>query len=83
METAQIAEPLTGNKLYQQRARKALPLLIRQAQAEEPITYENLAFELEMSNPRNLNYVLGSIGKALKNLSESWGESVPPEVLNG
>lgn len=78
METAQIAEPLTGDKLYQQRARQALPLLTRQAQAEEPITYENLAYELKMPNPRNLNYVLGSIGKALNNLSESWGEEVPP-----
>ena len=78
METAQIAEPLTGDKLYQQRARQALPLLIRQAQAEEPITYENLAHELKMPNPRNLNYVLGSIGNALNNLSKSWGEEVPP-----
>lgn len=78
METAQIAEPLTGEKLYQQRARQALPLLIRQAQAEEPITYKNLAFELRMPNPRNLNYVLGSIGQAINNLSESWGEKVPP-----
>ncbi|MCF6328794.1 MAG: hypothetical protein L3J02_03230 [Henriciella sp.] len=78
MDTAQIAEPLTGDKLYQQRARQALPFLIRQAQAEEPITYENLASELKMPNPRNLNYVLGSIGKALNNLSDLWGEDVPP-----
>lgn len=78
METARIAEPLTGDKLYQKRGRQALPLLIRQAQAEEPITYENLASELKMPNPRNLNYVLGSIGQALNNLSESWGEGVPP-----
>lgn len=78
VETAKIAEPLTGDKLYQQRARQALPLLIRQAQAEEPITYENLASELQMPNPRNLNYVLGSIGKTLNNLAEAWAEGVPP-----
>ncbi len=78
MNTAQISEPLTGDKLYQKRARLTLPLLVRQAQAEKPITYENLAAELGMPNPRNLNYVLGSIGKALINLSESWDERVPP-----
>ncbi len=65
MNTAQISEPLIGDKLYQKRARLTLPLLVRQAKAEEPITYENLASELGMPNPRNLNYVLGSIGKAL------------------
>ncbi len=78
MATAQIAELLTGDKLYQQRARQALPILIRQAQAEKPITYENLASELKMPNPRNLNYVLGSIGQALNNLSDAWGERIPP-----
>ncbi|MBU0484541.1 MAG: hypothetical protein KKB30_08525 [Proteobacteria bacterium] len=78
METALIAEPLTGNKLYQQRARLAIPVLIRQAQAEQPITYEDLARELEIPNPRNLNYVLGSIGNALNNLAEVWEEKIPP-----
>lgn len=78
METAQVAQPLTGDKLYQQRARKALPLLVRQAHAGEPITYESLAAELSMPNPRNLNYVLGSIGQALNNLAESWENDVPP-----
>ncbi len=78
METAEIAEPLSGDKLYQKRARSALPLLVRQAIASNPITYENLALELEMPNPRNLNYVLGSIGQTLRNLSEHWGIEIPP-----
>lgn len=78
MVTAEIAEPLAGDKLYQQRARSALPLLVRQATASNPITYEDLAFELEMPNPRNLNYVLGSIGQTLCNLSDNWGIDVPP-----
>src|SRR5690606_5428016 len=78
METAENAEPLSGDKLYQQRARKALPILVRQALACTPITYEDLADELAMPNPRNLNYVLGSIGTALGNLSEDWEEEVPP-----
>ena len=78
METAQIAEPLSGEKLYQQRARMALPLLVRQATASTPITYEALAQELDMPNPRNLNYVLGSIGQTLNNFSEHWDTEVPP-----
>ncbi len=30
-----------------------------------------------MPNPRNLNYVLGSIGQTLVALSEKWGEEIP------
>jgi hypothetical protein len=78
METAKIAQPLSGNKLYQERARKALPLLVRQAHAHAKIYYSSLADELGMVNPRNLNYVLGSIGQALQRLSFERGEEVPP-----
>ncbi len=78
METAKIAKPLSGDMLYQKRARKALPILVRQAHAGSPIIYSDLAYELEMPNPRNLNYVLGCIGRSLINLSEKWDEKVPP-----
>ncbi len=78
METAKIAEPIAGDKLYQERARAALPLLVRQAHAGSPIRYGELAAELGMPNPRNLNYVLGSIGQAIKALSKQWGQEVPP-----
>jgi hypothetical protein len=77
METAKIAEPISGNKLYQQRARAALPILVRQAQVGTPILYSELASELGMPNPRNLNYVLGSIGQALKGLAKEWGKEIP------
>lgn len=76
--TAEIASPLDGNKLYQERARAALPLLVRQAAAAKPIFYSALAEELGMSNPRNLNYVLGSIGQAMVRLSKKWKTKVPP-----
>jgi len=72
-----MAQPITGNKLYQKRARAALPLLVRQAKAVTPIFYSDLAAELGMPNPRTLNYVLGSIGQSLKQLSKSWKEKVP------
>ncbi len=78
MKTTNIDEFLTGDKLYQKRARLALPILIRQAQAEQPITYTDLALELNMPNPRNLNKVLETIGKALDELSDLWNEKVPP-----
>lgn len=78
MSTATISQPISGGKLYQERARAAFPLLVRQAQAGTPIFYSDLAQELGMANPRNLNYVLGSIGQSMELLSQSWGEKVPP-----
>jgi hypothetical protein len=76
--TARIAFHIDGDKPYQQHARKALPLLVRQAQSGEPITYGDLAEELGIPNPRNLNFVLGSIGRSLEGLSKKWKEKVPP-----
>lgn len=78
-ETAQKAKPFDkGDALYQQRARAALPLLVRQAKAQQPITYADLAVELGMENPRNLNFVLGSIGRTLLRLSDDWETEIPP-----
>jgi hypothetical protein len=76
--TASIAAPMSGDKLYQERARAALPLLVRQAEAGVTIFYSDLAEELGMPNPRNLNYVLGSIGQTMEHLSRFWQERVPP-----
>lgn len=76
--TAEIASPLGGDMLYQERARAALPLLVRQAAAGRPIYYSALAEELGMPNPRNLNYVLGSVGQAMVRLSKKWKSKVPP-----
>lgn len=78
MSTAKISSPISGDKLYQERARAALPLLVRQAKAGAPIFYSDLAEELGMPNPRNLNFVLGSIGQSMELLSKSWKEKVPP-----
>lgn len=78
MSTAMISEPISGSKMYQARARAALPLLVRQAEAGVPIYYSDLAEELGMPNPRNLNYVLGSIGQSLELLSNLWKVKVPP-----
>lgn len=78
MSTATISEPISGDKPYQVRARAALPLLVRQAEAGAPVFYSDLAEELGMPNPRNLNYVLGSIGQSLERLSKAWKSKVPP-----
>jgi hypothetical protein len=77
-ETGATAAPIHGDKLYQKRARRALPLLVRQAEAKNTILYSDLAEELDMPNPRNLNYVLGSIGQTLQELTEEWGTEIPP-----
>jgi hypothetical protein len=75
-ETASQTDNMFGDKLYQVRARQALPILVRQALSRKPIFYEALAAELGMPNPRNLNYVLGSIGTTLNELASDpeWGE---------
>jgi putative restriction endonuclease len=77
-ETGEKAEPMWGNKLYQRRAQKALPILVRYAQAGATVTYAKLAQELRMPLARNLNFVLGSIGVSIAKLSKAWGEIIPP-----
>lgn len=78
METAEVSSGLDGNKLYQIRARKALPILVRQAKARQKIYYADLANEIDIPNPRTLNYPLGSIGTSLKDLSKEWEDEIPP-----
>lgn len=78
METAEVSESFWGGKLYQQRAREALPLLVRQALVGEKIFYSQLADEMNMPNARNLNYVLGCIGSTLIELGEEHDIEIPP-----
>ncbi|WP_207179315.1 hypothetical protein [Methylobacterium indicum] len=54
-----------------------LPILVRQAEANEPISYGRLALEAGMPNPRNLNHPLGRIGGALLAIGKKWREEVP------
>lgn len=72
-----MAKALAGERPYQQRARVALPILVRQAHASVKITYAQLAAELGISNPRTLNFPLGSIGTALEQLSKEWHQKIP------
>jgi len=66
-----------GDKLYQERARKILPILVRQAKFEQPLTYKDLAKEIGIPNPRNLNYPLGCIGDVLNELSTKMEVEIP------
>jgi hypothetical protein len=78
-ETGEAAVGLIdGEKKYQERARRALPILVRQAKAHETMFYGDLAAELGMSNPRTLNWPLGAIGNSMLRLAESWDRRVPP-----
>ncbi|WP_235596220.1 hypothetical protein [Leptospira weilii] len=79
-ETGKLKSPpdLLEGKEYQKKAKVALPILVRQASVSQKIYYSDLALELNMSNPRNLNYVLGEIGNSLLELSKTWNEKVPP-----
>lgn len=77
-QTGRTAETFFGDKLYQQRARAALPLLVRQAKAQKTIFYSDLAEEMGMANPRTLNFVLGSVGQSLLQLGREQGQTIPP-----
>lgn len=77
-KTSEVARNFHGPQLYQQRARVVLPILVRQAEARQPVFYEALAQEVGMPNPRNLNYVLGCIGRTLNELAKEWEDHVPP-----
>lgn len=77
-ETALISKNMFGNQPYQLKARLAMPLLVRQAAAKHSIFYEQLAGELGMPNPRNLNFPLGSVGQTLIELGNKWDEKIPP-----
>jgi hypothetical protein len=74
--TSEIASSnlLHGEKLYLQRARITLPFLVRQAKAGKTIYYSDLAMEINIPNPRNLNFILGAIGNSLIKLDKS----IPP-----
>lgn len=76
--TAQVAKNMWGEQEYQRRAQLALPILVRQAISGNPIFYQQLADELGMSNPRTLNFPLGSVGQTLKELGHTWQEEIPP-----
>lgn len=79
-ERFSIGNAMLGDGLYQHLARAALPLLVRQALAEEPISYKNLAAELGMSNPRHLNKVLDAIGQTMLDMSAQLDgfDNIPP-----
>ncbi len=85
-KTARIAKDIFGDKLYQRRAQATLPILVRQATANQKIRYGDLAEEISIPNPRNLNYILGSIGTTLLDLGRKWHDDIPPIqclVVNG
>lgn len=65
------------DKLYVQRAKLAFPILVRQARAEKPIFYSDLAKEIGMPNARNLNYVLGAVGNWIKDLEKKTDKKIP------
>ena len=54
-----------------------LPILVRQADANQEITYGNLGKELDLHH-RVLRHLLDCIGNTLLELSEQWQENIPP-----
>ena len=78
-QTSSIAKGIDPNgELYQERGFRALSILVRQAVAGRPIFYSEIALELKMDNPRNMNFVLAAVGTSLGQLGSTWGEPIPP-----
>lgn len=76
--TITYSDLLDGDKLYLQRARLTLPYLVRQARAGQTIYYSDLAEEIGIPNPRNLNYPLEAIGNGLITLGKNLKLEIPP-----
>lgn len=76
-EVFKRADDLFGKKLFQIRAKKILPILVRQAKAGVPIYYGDLAQEVGMPNPRNLDYPLGCVGRVMDEVSKKWSSEIP------
>ena len=72
-----ISKHEPDKKPYQKRARVMLPVLVRQADANQEITYGNLGKELDLHH-RVLRHSLDCIGNTLLELSEQWQEDIPP-----
>lgn len=77
--TARVAKRIDADgQLYQQRALEALPILVRQAVAGRTIYYSEIAGELGIPNARNMNFVLGAVGRSMLELGSRWKATVPP-----
>ena len=57
---------------------KHFHILVRQAKAGQTIYYSELAKEIDIPNPRNLNFILGAIGNALIALGKRTKNEIPP-----
>ena len=69
-----------GDTKSQRRARKALPILVKRAQAGKTITYTKLAEKLGLyskTDPINMGKVCASISATLHDLEKCWGEKIP------
>ncbi|MCK6479433.1 MAG: hypothetical protein L6R43_04575 [Planctomycetes bacterium] len=76
MATAKAALSLWDRGDSARRARLALPILVRQAQAGKALTYQDLGAEID-AHHRVVNHPLGCIGRALRELSDKWGKERP------
>ena len=69
-----------GEGKSQIRAREALPILVKRAQARKTISYTKLAEKLGLyskTDPINMGKVCASISATLHDLEECWEEKIP------
>ena len=71
-----------GDKLYQQRARAALPILVQCAKARKTIMYKELGSVVSMTDLRSIGRVCGSVAAPLSDLQEYWDGNAIPRITN-
>lgn len=77
-----VREWLDKGVISAERARRALPILVRQARAEQPITYKDLSIELGMDHHRPVKTPAGYIGYTLNAIGNTrgWKRRPPPPL---
>lgn len=68
---------ISGNQLYQERARLTLPYIVKQAQIGETIFYSDLAKKIGIKNARHFDKILGFIGTAMQALGKKYKMEIP------
>ena len=71
-----------GDKLYQQRARTALPILVQCAKERKTITHKELGAAVGMTDLRSIGRVCGSVATTLTDLQVSWRGGDIPLITN-
>ena len=73
-----VTSLITGTAFTPTRARRALPYLVRLAEAKQTLTYAQLAAATDVPNVRSLSGIVGEVGSAIEELGTIQYVPIPP-----